>query len=128
MALSLFSLEKQTIEGVVSSNIEVMQISKILSTALNYNNNTNIININSISKEKNKINKIYYSETDYGSNNNNKEYLTVNIVGNNKIINKIKEINFKIYRKATPEKRKTYTSFGSKFLKIKKVKQWIINI
>ena len=128
--------EKKTNNNIIStgknhlnSGVEIIQISKIVTTALNNNNNVNtntkknINTIKSISKEKNKINKIYYSETDFGSNNNKKEYLTVNTAGNNnneKIINKIKEIKFKIYRKSTPEKRKTYTSFGSKFAKIKK--------
>ena len=108
--------------------------------AIKFNNNTKTFNITQQDKmitDANKKNKIFFSEADLGSNIIKKEYIqniysidsktkmksknnTLKIIKNEKIINKIKEINSKINYKKTPEKRKTYPIFENKFSKIKR--------
>jgi hypothetical protein len=128
------------------SNIENMELNELLtngfSTKNNSSNNTIKFKINnnlgdriSIIKDSNK--KLFFSETDLGPNIIKKDFIqgiysiepktkiksknnTMKIYKNEKIINKIKEINNKINNKITPEKRKTYPIFESKFSKIKR--------
>ena len=134
----------------LNHKIEPLEINELIKEEININNydnniknsNNNVINFNNIQKnkinnDKNKNNKIDFREKNIDSNITKKRNIqsiysielktknksknnTMKVNKNEKIINKIKEINYKINNKITPQKRKTYPIFDNKFSKIKR--------
>ena len=75
-----------------------------------------------LNKEKNKFKKIQKNNTNKRANaiGNFKFNKSKNNEKNEKINNKINEINKKITNRFTPQKRKTYSAYETKFTKMKK--------
>ena len=113
-------------ENNLNTNLIEIEINEIIRNSYN-----NIKSKNKKNKEKKRINNIYYTDSDIGPNIVKKDFFKFNTYddsknniiknkNNEEIINKIKEINNKINNKNSPEKRKTYPIFDSKYSKIKK--------
>ena len=115
-----------------NSNIENMELNELLTNGFSIKHNNTQRDRISIIENNNK--KLFFSEKALTLNIIKKDFIqgsleskskiklknnTMRINKNEKIINKIKEINNKINNKITTEKRKTFPIFESKFSKKK---------